>query len=122
MQSTIRNSTMWKHPFRLAIESGASADDFRKLFAADAVIYAPMLTKPVTGARQVFKSLTLFCALVLGALMIAGTTAIWIWPMAIGQFFGSLTVACFSFGSFLALANLVDLFTATLAGYARTVG
>ena len=45
---------MSKHPFRLAIESKASADDFRKLFAADAVIYAPMLTKPVTGARAVF--------------------------------------------------------------------
>ncbi len=44
---------MSKHPFRLAIESGASADDFRKLFAADAVIYAPMLTKPVTGASEV---------------------------------------------------------------------
>jgi hypothetical protein len=45
---------MSKHPFRLAIESGASADDFRKLFAADAVIHAPMLTKPVKGAREVF--------------------------------------------------------------------
>jgi hypothetical protein len=44
---------MSKHPFRLAIESGASANDFRKLFAADAVIYAPMLTKPVQGAREV---------------------------------------------------------------------
>ena len=44
---------MSKHPFRLAIESGASANDFRKLFAADAVIYAPMLTKPVQGAQEV---------------------------------------------------------------------
>ena len=44
---------MSKHPFRLAIESGASTDDFRKLFAADAVIYAPMLTKPIKGAREV---------------------------------------------------------------------
>ena len=44
---------MPKHPFRLAIESGASADDFRKLFAADAVIHAPMLTKPVRGAAGV---------------------------------------------------------------------
>jgi hypothetical protein len=42
-----------KHPFRLAIESGASTGDLRKLFAADAVIYAPMLTKPVKGAREV---------------------------------------------------------------------
>jgi hypothetical protein len=44
---------MSKHPFRLAIESGASADEFRKLFAADVVIYAPMLTKPVGGAGEV---------------------------------------------------------------------
>jgi len=44
---------MWKHPFRLAIESGASADEFRKLFAADAIIYAPILTKPVKGAQEV---------------------------------------------------------------------
>jgi hypothetical protein len=44
---------MSKHPFRLAIESGASADQFRKLFAADAVIHAPMLTKPVRGASEV---------------------------------------------------------------------
>src|SRR5262245_5452738 len=44
---------MSKHPFRLAIESGASTDAFRKLFAADAVIYAPMLTKPVKGAQEV---------------------------------------------------------------------
>jgi hypothetical protein len=44
---------MSKHPFRLAIESGAGADDFRKLFAADAVIYAPILTKPVKDTREV---------------------------------------------------------------------
>ena len=44
---------MSKHPFRLAIESGASADDFRRLFADDAVIYAPILTKPIKGAREV---------------------------------------------------------------------
>jgi hypothetical protein len=44
---------MSKHPFRLAMESGAGADDFRKLFAANAVIYAPILTKPVKGASEV---------------------------------------------------------------------
>ena len=44
---------MSKHPFRLAIESDASADEFRKLFAADAIIYAPILTKPVKGAQEV---------------------------------------------------------------------
>jgi hypothetical protein len=44
---------MSKHPFRLAIESGANAEGLRKLFAADAVIYAPMLTRPVKGASEV---------------------------------------------------------------------
>ncbi len=44
---------MSKHPFRLAIESDASGSDFRKLFAADAVIFAPILTKPVMGADEV---------------------------------------------------------------------
>ena len=44
---------MSKHPFRVAIESSAGADEFRKLFAADVVIFAPMLTKPVKGAGEV---------------------------------------------------------------------
>jgi hypothetical protein len=65
------------------------------------------------------RSLTVFCALVLGAVMICGTAAIWISPMTIGQYFGSLTVVCFSFGSFLALTNMVDLFAAGLSSYAR---
>jgi len=42
-----------KHPFRVAIETRASREDLGKLFAPDAVIYAPMLTKPVKGARDV---------------------------------------------------------------------
>jgi len=54
--------------------------------------------------------------------MIAGTAAIWVSPMAVGQYFGSLTIACFSFGSFLALSSMVDLFTAAIAGYARSMG
>jgi len=44
---------MSKHPFRLAIESGAHADALGKLFAVDAVIYAPILTKPIKNAREV---------------------------------------------------------------------
>jgi len=44
---------MSKHPFRAAIEAGANADDLRKLVAPNAVIYAPMLTKPVKGAQDV---------------------------------------------------------------------
>ncbi len=72
--------------------------------------------------RRMEQSLTLFCAVFLGALMIAGTVAIWMSPMAVGQYFGSLTIACFSFGSFLALTSMVDLFTAAIAGHARSIG
>jgi hypothetical protein len=44
---------MSKHPFRVAIEAGAGKDELGKLFAPDAVIKAPMLTKPVKGASDV---------------------------------------------------------------------
>lgn len=44
---------MSKHPFRVAIETNASEETFRKLFAPDVVIQAPMLTKPVEGVRDV---------------------------------------------------------------------
>ena len=44
---------MPKHPFRVAIETGATDEDFSKLFAPDVAIKAPMLTKPVKGARDV---------------------------------------------------------------------
>jgi hypothetical protein len=42
-----------KHPFRVAMETNANKEDLGKLFAADAVIEAPMLTKPVKGADDV---------------------------------------------------------------------
>jgi hypothetical protein len=44
---------MTKHPFRVAIETGVSKEDFVKLFSPDVVLLAPMLTKPVTGVSQV---------------------------------------------------------------------
>ena len=44
---------MSKHPFRAAIEAGASKDELGKLFAPDVVIKAPMLTKLVKGASDV---------------------------------------------------------------------
>jgi hypothetical protein len=44
---------MSKHPFRVAMETNANKKDLGKLFAADAVIEAPMLTKPVKGAEDV---------------------------------------------------------------------
>jgi hypothetical protein len=43
---------MKKHPFRIAIETQSSREDFAKLFAPDVVLMAPMLTKPVVGAAQ----------------------------------------------------------------------
>jgi hypothetical protein len=60
--------------------------------------------------------------LILALLMLIGTAAIWIWPMHVGQFFGSLIIACFSFGSFLALTNLLDLLASRLAYYAGGIG
>ena len=65
------------------------------------------------------QNLTIFSTLILAAFMLGGGAAVWIWPMQIGQLFGSLTIACFSFGSFLALANLLDLLTSGVARYAR---
>jgi hypothetical protein len=43
---------MTKHPFRIAIESGATQADFAKLFSPDAVLLAPMLSKPVIGVSH----------------------------------------------------------------------
>jgi len=48
---------MSRHPFRVAIESGASKEEFAKLFAPDVTIYAPMLTKPISGATNVLNIL-----------------------------------------------------------------
>jgi hypothetical protein len=48
---------MSKHPFRVAIETGVSKEVFSKLLAQDVVIMAPMLTKPVRGARDVLNIL-----------------------------------------------------------------
>ena len=44
---------MTKHLFRKAIEAGAKSADLLKLFAEDAEILAPMLTKPLCGGAQV---------------------------------------------------------------------
>jgi len=49
---------MSRHPFRLAIESAASKQEFVKLFAPDVTIQAPMLTKPITGAANVLDILS----------------------------------------------------------------
>jgi hypothetical protein len=65
---------------------------------------------------------TLWWTAILAAIMVIGTIVIWKRPMQIGHYFGSLTIACFSFGSFLALISLLDLLTERLADYARSAG
>jgi hypothetical protein len=49
---------MTKHPFRVTIESGASAEKLGELLAPEAVLFAPMLSKPVTGASRVLDVLS----------------------------------------------------------------
>lgn len=46
---------MVTHPFRVAIEAGAKSADMEKLLSPDAVLFAPMLSKPVMGAALVLK-------------------------------------------------------------------
>ena len=79
-------------------------------------------TKTREENRQFEQNVTIFSTLTLAAVMLIAGAAVWIWPMQIGEIFGSLTIACFSFGSILALANLLDLLTSGLARYARGVG
>ncbi len=49
---------MRKHPFRVAIEGGASREDLAKLLSPDAEIWPPMLTQPVRGATNVLEILS----------------------------------------------------------------
>ena len=58
--------------------------------------------------------------LALAMLIVAVLT--WKWPMHVGQSVGSLTVACFSFGAFLALVNLAELVVTRLTNYAQQSG
>ncbi|HSY54864.1 MAG TPA: hypothetical protein VK834_00265 [Bradyrhizobium sp.] len=50
--------------------------------------------------------------------MLVAATAIWIWPMRVGQIFGSLTIACFSFGAILAVINFFELLATQLTKHA----
>jgi hypothetical protein len=72
--------------------------------------------------RKFEQNVTIFSTLVLAAPMLGAGVTVWIWPMQVGKIFGSLTIACFSFGSFLAFTNLLDLLTSGLARYARGAG
>jgi hypothetical protein len=49
---------MARHPFRVAIEDGVPPEQLRKLFAPQATLLAPMLSKPVGGAEQVVEIVT----------------------------------------------------------------
>jgi hypothetical protein len=46
---------MVKHPFRVAIEAGAKSADIAKLLSPEVVLFAPMLSKPVTGVAPVLE-------------------------------------------------------------------
>jgi hypothetical protein len=46
---------MTKHPFRIAIESGASPEQLSKLFSPNAELLAPMLTKPLKDPKQIMR-------------------------------------------------------------------
>lgn len=72
--------------------------------------------------QQAERRLTARFTCVLALLMFCSTVAIWIWPMHIGQFFGSLTITCFSFGAFLALANFLGFLAGLLTEHARKAG
>lgn len=65
------------------------------------------------------RQVTFRWALWLAVAMLIVTGATWKWPMYVGHAFGSLTVACFSFGAFLALANSLDLLVTKLTEQAR---
>jgi len=82
------------------------------------------IAPPAVGEedRRFERNVTIFSTLVLAAPMLGAGAAVWIWPMQVGKIFGSLTIACFSFGSFLAFTNLLDLLTSGLARYARGAG
>jgi hypothetical protein len=75
----------------------------------------------VNNGQSEAKQITVWTVF-LALLMLTGTAAIWIWPMSVGEFFGSLIIACFAFGSFLAITNLFDLLARLLAHYAEQNG
>jgi heme exporter protein D len=72
--------------------------------------------------RESEHNITRIWTLSLALVMLAGAVAIWGWPMDVGQFVGSLLVACYSFGSFLAFMNLLHLIAGRTAQYASSVG
>jgi hypothetical protein len=61
-------------------------------------------------------------AVALVVIMLVGAAAFWLRPMQVSQFFGSLIIAYFSFGSFLSLANLFDVAASRLSRYTGKIG
>jgi len=68
------------------------------------------------------RRITVRYTLWLASIVVVMTALTWIWPMHVGQILGSLTVACFSFGAFLALANLLELVVLKLTEHAGNAG
>ena len=87
---------------------------------------APLGKNATAAARKqdqdAERRFTVICTLALAFVMVVATAAIWKWPMHIGHFFGSLTVACFAFGAFLALANVLELLATLLTERANRFG
>src|SRR5215468_7101547 len=48
---------MTKHPLRTAVETGASTEEFGRLFSPKVVLWTPIMTKPITGVGKVLEIL-----------------------------------------------------------------
>jgi hypothetical protein len=81
---------------------------------------APAAARAQDQVRE--RRITLGWTLGLASAMLIVAVLTWKWPMHVGQSVGSLTVACFSFGAFLALVNLAELVVTQLTNYAQQSG
>jgi hypothetical protein len=86
----------------------------RRKFRLDEGVSQTYREKPLEY-RLVYRKEIWIWTWILGVLMLIGTIVIGSVPMRVGQVFGSLIIACFSFGSFLALINLLDYLAHLLA-------
>jgi hypothetical protein len=68
------------------------------------------------------RQITVRWTLGLAFVLLIVTALTWKWPMHVGQSAGSLTIACFSFGAFLALVNLLELLATQLTRHAQQAG
>jgi succinate dehydrogenase hydrophobic anchor subunit len=88
----------------------------------DAPVGPDALSEDRERTNQFEQMFTTYCTIILAVFTLIGAILIWGWPMQIGHFLGSLSVACFSFGAFLAVVNLLHLWARGLARYASLAG